>query len=186
MGARLRDCALAQAADEAVAARASVISTRVSPEALAVHVTAAMRQSITDGTWLCAKEEPQYLAPQFRWALVRDALTLAWTKHGVTGRHPRSTEWERTYGQPIRGDTCARQLGNVQRRYDQDQRDPAAMTALAWGTRPEPAIEQAAGARASDQDWPQQLTTALSAFTRCQWPRNYLRAAPLTPAAPRK
>ena len=186
MPARLRDCALSQAADEAAAARAAVISTRVCPEALAGHVTAAMRQAVTDGTWLCGREEPQYLAPQFRWALVRDALTLAYSKQGITGRHPRSAEWERTYGQPIPGDTCARQLGDIQGRYDQDQRDPIAMTALIWGTRREPAIEQAAGAHASDEDWTQQLASALSAFTRCRWPRNYLRTTPHTPAAPRK
>jgi hypothetical protein len=60
------------------------------------------------------------------------------------------------------------------------------MTALAWGTRREPAIEQAAGAHASDEDWTQQLTSALSVFTRCRWPRNYLRTTPRTPAAARK
>ena len=43
MDERRRDCALAHAADEAVAARAAVISARVSPDALAVHVVTAMR-----------------------------------------------------------------------------------------------------------------------------------------------
>ena len=77
MGTRQRDCAISHAADAAVAARAPAISTRVSPAALAAHVVTAMRQVISDGTPGCAAEEPQYLAPSYRWALVRDALRSA-------------------------------------------------------------------------------------------------------------
>jgi hypothetical protein len=182
MPVRLRDCALSHAVDRAISSRVQVISSRVSPEELAVHVVAAMRQAITDGTWLCAKEEPRYLAPQYQWALVRDALNLAYRKSTVSGRHPRSDEWEDQYGRPIPGDTCARQLGEVQRWYDHDQRDPAATSALVWGTRTFSAIEEAIGARASDEDWNQRLTDALSAFSRLRWPRNYLRPATATPS----
>jgi hypothetical protein len=56
------------------AARAAVISARVSPGLLAAHVTAAMRQALADGSWLCGTEEPQFLAPPYRWALVLEAL----------------------------------------------------------------------------------------------------------------
>ncbi len=63
MDARPRDCALAHVTDAAVAARAAVISSRVSPGQLAAHVTAAMRPGLADGPWLCDREEPHYLAP---------------------------------------------------------------------------------------------------------------------------
>jgi hypothetical protein len=177
MLARLRDCALSHSVDHAVSSRIPVISSRVGPVELAAHVVAAMRQAVTDGTWLCAKEEPQYLAPQYQWALVRDALTLAYRKNTVSGRHPRSSEWEDQYGRPIPGDTCARQLGEVQRWYDHDQHAPASLSVLVWGTRTVSALEEAVGACAADEDWSQRLTDALSAFTRLRWPRNYLRPA---------
>jgi hypothetical protein len=90
MPGRLRDCALSQAADAAVAARATSISTRIAPGALAVHVTGAMRHAVTDGTWLCERAEPQYLAPAYRWALVLDALQQACRDGDRSGRHPQS------------------------------------------------------------------------------------------------
>ena len=75
---------------------------------------------------------------------------------------------------PSPGGTCARQLGAVQRAYDADQRDRTRLHAVAYGTRPHSAIEEAAGARRGDDDWEQRLTDALSAFRDCRWPRDYL------------
>ena len=71
---RLRDCALSHAVDAAVAARIPVISADLSGPALAVHVTAAMRAALDEGRWLCDRQEPQWLAPPYRWALVLDGL----------------------------------------------------------------------------------------------------------------
>jgi DNA helicase HerA-like ATPase len=45
--ARLRDCALSQAVDQAVASRTPLISARVSPPALAAHVVTAMRVRVS-------------------------------------------------------------------------------------------------------------------------------------------
>jgi uncharacterized protein len=179
---RLRDCAISHAADAAVAARTPAISTRVSPAALAAHVTTAIRQAIAEGTRACEPEEPQYLAPPYQWALVRDALRPARRSSG-TGRHPRSSEWERAYGQPVPGATAKAQLNAVTRWYLRDQRDNQAITAVLWGTRPRSAIEQAVGAQAGSDEWPAQLAEALEAFTRLAWPRNLLRR-PRTPASP--
>jgi hypothetical protein len=170
MDDRLRDCAISHAADAAVAARAPAISTRVSPAGLAAHVVTAMRQVISGGTPGCAGEEPQFLAPPYRWMLVRAALRTA--PDGA--RHPRSEEWERAYGEPVPGATAAQQLRVINRRYTRDQRDTQAIRIVIWGTRPRPAIEQAIGARAGNGDWPARLADALTAFARLPWPRKLL------------
>jgi hypothetical protein len=72
MDFRLRDCALSQAVDSAVAARASVTYQAVNPGVLAGHVVAAMRQAISDGGWICERSEPQYLAPTYRAGFAHD------------------------------------------------------------------------------------------------------------------
>ena len=183
-GDRLRDCALSHAADAAVAARVSAISTRISPGALAAHVAAVMRQAVADGTPGCAAEEPQYLAPPYRWALVRDALRTAVPG---AGRHPRSGEWERAYGQPVPGRTAAQQARTVARWHARDQRDTQGVAAVIWGARPRPAIEQAVGCRAGDPGWPAQLAETLTAFARSPWPRALLRRSPpRSQAAPKQ
>jgi hypothetical protein len=185
MDARLRDCAISHATDAAVAARVAAISTRLSPAALAAHVVTAMRQAVSDGKPGCPAEEPQYLAPPFRWALVRDALRTA-APPGGEGRHPRSAEWERTYGQLVPGGTAAQQFRAVTRWCARDQRDVQAIATVIWGTRTRIAIEQAVGCRADDPGWPAQLAQMLAAFARSPWPRALLRRTPARSQASRK
>jgi hypothetical protein len=64
---RLRDCAIGLAVDAAVASRAAAISSRVSPAALAEHVTRTIRTALA-GELLCDGDqdglEPQWLAPR--------------------------------------------------------------------------------------------------------------------------
>ncbi len=173
--ARLRDCALSHAADQAIAARIPAFSTRISADALAVHITDVLREAATTGTQLCGTGEPRYLAPAYRWAIVADALKTASRSTG-NGRHPSSDDWERDYGQPIPGDTCARQYSTVKRWYDRDQHDRDALTIIAWGTRPRSAIEQAAGTTRTDAQWNRQLGDLLEAVGSPRWPLNYLRS----------
>jgi len=71
---RLRDCSVSHAVDAAVAARIPVISARLSGPGLAVHVVAAMRAALDEDRWLCDQQEPRWLAPPYRWALVLDSL----------------------------------------------------------------------------------------------------------------
>jgi hypothetical protein len=170
MDGRLRDCAISHVADAAVAARIPVISTRVSPARLAVHVVTSMRQVISNGTPDCAGEEPQFLAPPYRWMLVRAALRTA----ADGGRHPRSDEWEYAYGESLPGATGAQQLRVINRRYTRDQQDTQAVRIVIWGTRPRPAIEQAIGTRPGSGDWPTRLADTLTAFARLPWPRKLL------------
>ena len=178
MTSRLRDCAVSHAVDAAVAARIPVISARLGGAALAVHVTAAMHTALDDGRWLCDQHEPQWLAPPYRWALVLDSLQALHRRDPDAGPHPRTAEWQAAYSRAIPGPTCAGQLQAVQLWYDTDQRDVRLVRAVGYGTRPAPAIEQAVGARAADQDWRQRLADALTAFRDCRWPLDYLRPEP--------
>ncbi len=178
MGARQRDCAISHAVDDAVAARVPAICTRVSPAGLAAHVVATMRQAITEGTPACEPEEPRYLAPPYQWALVRDVLRPAY-QSPATGRHPRSGEWERAYGQPVPGDSGKDQFITVTRWYLRDQRDTQAIATIAWGTRSRPAIERAVGTHASSDDWAAQLAEALDALTPLSWPSHLMSREPV-------
>jgi DNA helicase HerA-like ATPase len=172
--ARRRDCALGQAVDDAVAARAAAITSRVSPGPLAVHVVTAMRHAVTDGTWPCDREEPPYLAPSYQWVLVLEALRAA-CRDGLDGRHPRSADWEQAYGRGIPGPDGASQLAAVTRWHAAAQRDPRQLHAVAWGRRPDPALERAAGAKAGDQQWTERVACHLDAFVQpCRWPLDYL------------
>ena len=186
MPPRLRDCAISHGVDAAVTVRVPVITSRVSPLGLASHVSAAIRSRVSRGAWLCPREEPRWLAPAYQWTLVLDALKSADRKNPGSGPHPRSPEWERTYGRGVSGDTCARQVGTVQRWYDSAQRDAWEVRAVAFGVDHPSAIETAVGARADDDDFEERLTGYLDQFVDCRWPRLYLTsAAPAGPSEPR-
>jgi DNA helicase HerA-like ATPase len=176
MPSRLRDCAISHGVDAAVSVRVPVIARRVSPVGLAAHVSTAIRARVSQGSWLCQREEPRWLAPAYQWTLVLDALKSADRKSPGAGPHPRSSEWERTYGQAIAGDTCARQVGIVQRWYDRAQRDAWEVRAVAFGVDGPSAVERAAGAAAEDDDFEERLTGCLDQFVDCRWPRLYLTA----------
>ena len=176
MPARLRDCALSHGVDTAVSVRVPVIAGRVSPVGLAAHIATAIRARLARGTWLCQREEPRWLAPAYQWTLVLDALKSADRKNPGAGPHPRSAEWERTYGRAITGETCARQVGTVQRWYDWAQRDAWEVRAVAFGVDGPSAVERAVGAAAEDDDFEERLTTYLDQFVDCRWPRLYLTA----------
>jgi hypothetical protein len=186
MPARLRDCAISHGVDAAVSVRVPVITGRVSPVGLASHVATAIRARLSRGSWLCQREEPRWLAPAYEWTLVLDALKSADRKNPGAGPHPRSAEWERTYGRAITGDTCARQVGTVQRWYDGAQRDPWEVRAVAFGVDAPSAAEQAVGAAAEDDDFEDRLASYLEQFVDCRWPGLYLTADPLAdpPASP--
>jgi uncharacterized protein len=174
---RARDCGVSHAVDAAVAARASTFSARVSADALASHVAAALRRWIADGGQECVFPEPQWLAPAFRWALILDDLKTLDRKTPGSGRHPRTAEWEASTGRPISGETCARQIGVVQRWYDADQRNPADVRRIAFGTVRPAAVETAVAAKSGDEDWEQRLSEALTQLHDCRWPLDYLRGA---------
>jgi hypothetical protein len=107
---------------------------------------------------------------------VLDALKSLDRKTPGAGPHPRSAEWERMYGQVITGDTCARQVGTVQRWYDAAQRDSWEVRTVAFGVDAPSAIERAVGAIAEDDDFEERMTGYLEQFIDCRWPRLYLTA----------
>jgi DNA helicase HerA-like ATPase len=179
MPSRLRDCAISHGVDAALGTRVPVIAGRVSPVGLASHVSTAIRSRVSRGSWLCQREEPVWLAPAYKWTLVLDALKSADRMSPGAGPHPRSSEWERTYGQAITGDTCARQVGTVQRWYDGAQRDDWEVRAVAFGVDSPSDVEKAVGARSENDDFEERLTGYLDQFVDCRWPRLYLTADPL-------
>ena len=176
MPSRLRDCAISHGVDAAVSVRVPVIARRVSPAGLAAHASTVIRARVSRDSWLCQREEPRWLAPAYQWTLVLDALKTADRNSPGAGPHPRSSEWERTYGQAIAGDTCARQVGAVQRWYDAAQRDAWEVRAVAFGVDGPSAVERAVGAAAEDDDFSERLAGYLDQFVDCQWPRLYLTA----------
>ena len=64
----------------------------------------------------------------------------------------------------------------IQRWYDADQRNPADVRRIAFGTV-RPAVETAVGAKSGDEDWEQRLSEALTQLHDCRWPLDYLRDA---------
>ena len=149
------------------------------PDLIAALTCEARPTGLTRDKWLCQQEEPKWLAPCYKWTLVLDALKRLDRKSPGTGPHPRSAEWERTYGQAIVGETCARQVGTVQRWYDAGQRDAGQVRAVAFGVDEASAIERAVGAGAESDDFEERLTGYLDQFVDCRWPRLYLTAEPL-------
>ena len=139
-------------------------------------MAAALRRWSGDRGRECSFPEPQWLAPAFRWALILDSLKTLDRREPGAARHPQSASWEQSHGRPIPGETCARQIGAVQRWYDADQRDAGRVRGVAFGTVNPAAVERAVGARASDEDWEQRLSEALDEFHDCRWPLDYLRA----------
>jgi hypothetical protein len=170
---RLRECALAHAVDEAVAARMPAISSSISPDPLAAHVTAVMHQAIAADTRGCGDEEPQLLAPPYKWAVVRDELLIASREPGA-GRHPLSEAWERAYGRPIPGDTAEDQLNAVNGWYMRDQCDILLIGTTLWGSRPRSALERAVGVRPDSGNWNAALHVALKPFINLDWPLRLL------------
>jgi hypothetical protein len=167
---------VSHAVDTAVAARASSFSARVSPDALASHVAAALRTWIADGRRACVFPEPEWLAPAYRWVLILDDLKTLERKSPGCGVHPQTAEWEAATGRSIPGNTCADQIGALQRWYEGDQRNGADLRRIAFGTVRPAALETAVGAKTGDEDWEQRLSEALTQLHDCRWPLDYLRS----------
>jgi hypothetical protein len=173
-GTRLADCALARATDQAVASRTAAIGGRISGPALAAHVTAAMRAAIHDQQFLCSPEEPTWVAPAYRWALVLDSLRIRERDHPGAGPHPSTAEWAGQYGRTVTGSSCVEQFATVQRWDDQARRGHQ-VHLIAYGSGAPSAVEQAVGARASDPDWTQRCIAALEDFSDCPWALDVFR-----------
>jgi hypothetical protein len=179
---RALDCALSHAVDAAVASRSTVMTRRVSPGGLAAHVVHALRDHIATGRPHIG-EEPEWLAPSYRWCYVWDALKND-SDVIYDGRHPRSAEWEEVYSQIIPGDTRDEQLATVTRWFDDDQQDNATLNSIAFGAYSPSAIAATVGALPSKPDWTDRLTRQLKHFTDCRWPLQVLAGTASTVPRP--
>jgi hypothetical protein len=81
--ARILDCAVSHAVDDAVAVRSSVLRPETSPGLLAGHVCDTLRELAAGRGHRCATDDMAYLAQPFRWERLRHALATASPGGGV-------------------------------------------------------------------------------------------------------
>ncbi|HEY3608107.1 MAG TPA: ATP-binding protein [Pseudonocardiaceae bacterium] len=138
--ARLVDCALSHAVDDAVAVRSASLQADTGADALAGHVRDALAGLLRGLPSPCPADALAYLATPFRWALVRRELRSA----PGPDRHPRTAEWEHRFHRAVPGRTAEEQLAVVESRLLRDLDDTEAVDAVSHGTRRPSAIETAA------------------------------------------
>jgi hypothetical protein len=170
---RTLHCALSHAVDAAVASRSAVIASRVSSAALAEHVTEVLRDCLIRGE-RHAQEEPEWLAPAYRWSLVWDSLKRIELTQPNSGPHPESEVWRLTYGRAVPGESSADQLKLVAEWIAVDQRDSASLRTIAYGNDEAPAITGPVGVRPDSPQWTARLTEVLGVFQSCDWPLRVL------------
>jgi uncharacterized protein len=174
MERRLRDCALAQAVDTAVAARIPVMAARVPGPALAEHATTAMTVALDSNRWLCTWHEPEWNAPACVWRGILGELREYEREHPGGGPHPDTARWEELAGQVIPGDAVAEQAAIVAQ-WDADARGEAGvMRVVGLGNRSPSALEEAVGTTVTNPAWPRRLAAAITAFGECAWPLQQL------------
>jgi hypothetical protein len=144
-----------------------------------------MRAALGEGSWPCQRDEPQWLAPAWRWERLL-AILESWERdHPGGGPHPDTSAWQASLDRRIPGATSAQQAAAVWSWHARAQREPRAITGATFGHRTPSVIEQAVGARASDPDWDTRLASSLADFSLDgpQWPASLLRS-PQSEAAP--
>jgi uncharacterized protein len=178
--ARVRQCALSHAVEDAVAARSPALSAGAGPDALARHVIDVLEGYLA-GELRCADEELDYLARPYRWLPLADVLAAAQRADPRAGRHPRSSGWERTYGRRIPGATAEEQLATVRAWLGADLADESKLRTVAFGLQAPGKLELAVGSTFTAYDWASRLEATLSeSFVGCRWPQRFL----LTDGAP--
>lgn len=170
---RLRDCALSQAIDHAVAARAATLDRISGPDALAAHVLATL-PGLPEHTTSCDNREPQWLATPHRWVFVLHDLEDTVRESPHHPAHPRTDDWNATHQARIPDKSCAEQFDYVQRSYEADQRNTAVIRTIAYGAERISTLETAIGASRDSPDWSARRDQALSNFVQCTWPSLYL------------
>jgi DNA helicase HerA-like ATPase len=176
---RRRDCAIAQAVTAAVDSRAAAAaSSSVSPGDLIQHVAGALRSQLR-ALPACPAIELEWLAREYRWNPVWQALDSRVRQDPETPRHPDSARWEKLYRRPIPGTTCRQQREAVAAWGAASWSGPAALATLHFGVDDQSALERVVGTARTDRDWRSRLTAVLSAFSlTAPWPQAYLRAIP--------
>ena len=166
---RARDCMIGHLVDAAVGARSPIVARAAAPDALAAHVSKAMREMLLGGAGSCALPEPEWLAPPFRWCLVWDGLKRVVRKRPDAPRHPRTAEWERRYGCRLPGADAAAQLARVEEWYRADERDVVARHQVYFGAHAPSAVERVLGVPPGDGQWGDRLDRTLAGFHEVRW-----------------
>jgi hypothetical protein len=145
---RVRECALSQAVDEAVAARSATFD--YSPDHLARHVLDELNAQ-ADRAETCPDAE-RFLARRFRWVPLRNRLTDA-QQGGQSERHPDTDRLQQTFGRVIPGETLEDQITTVTDWLRADLQDSTAIRAVLLGDRTPSRLEKAIGARTGTPAW---------------------------------
>lgn len=171
---RLRDCALSHAIDHAVATRAAALNRTSGPDAFAAHVLATL-PGLPGHSLPCDREEPQWLATPYRWAIVIEELETAVRSNPRYGAHPRTSEWNTYNKSHIPYEQCHKQLAFVQTLQDADQQDLVAILNITYGAKNRSVLEMAIGAERDSPNWSSRRDQALNNFVQCAWPSRYLK-----------
>jgi hypothetical protein len=171
--ARVLECAVSHAVDEAVAVRSGQLQPNTSTESLAWHCCEVLRESLArDGENHCPDDDWGFLAKPYRWTLVKQELARSL---GEEKRHPWSGEWEQSYGRAIPGDTAYAQYLAVSAWSAQDTREQAVRDAVTFGTLRPSAIESAIGGVVTDgESWDTKVADAIAEFPDADWAVDHL------------
>jgi hypothetical protein len=169
--ARVVQCAISHAVDDAVDVRSAQLQPELSPSTLAEHCCVALTESLfRDGEDHC--DEERFVAKPLQWSVVASKLALRWADGE---RHPESAEWERRYHRLIPGDTAYEQ-GEAVRGWDtQATADKNITDAVTFGTQRPSALELAMGGTVTqDEEWSTKAETALIPFAEAEWSLTFL------------
>jgi hypothetical protein len=180
LDARLLDCAVSHAVDEAVAVRSGQLQPDTSGEDLARHCTTVLRESLArDGENLCPDDDWGFVATPYRWAPVKQALARSLDQED---RHPDSATWEHRYRRPIPGENRYEQYLAVDSWTVQDDREQGVRDRVTFGTLRPSAIESVVGGVVGDgESWDDKAAAALGRFTDADWVLGHLVPASRMP-----
>ena len=178
-------CALSHAVDAAVAARTSFLGVHADPAALAMQVTAILRDLAASGR-PCPQLPPQWMVPVGQWNQIVNKLDEHVRAAGPDSPpHPDTSTWAGHYGQLVPGATSGEQLATARASRDAawTELTTAQRRALVFGARDPSAIEKAVGGHEGEPRWRNQATAAMTAtFADGGWALTWLAPRRSTPS----
>ena len=149
-----------------MAGRSTVLAATTGPADLSTHVLAHLFGRL-DGQTVCAAEEPQFLAPAYRWSPIVDILRELPPDEPADDR---AAEWQARLGRPVLGRTIGEQTEAAQFWMDTDVADPALRRAVLLGRDSPSPIEAAIGVGQASPDWTTRLNLVLpEVFVADDW-----------------
>ncbi|MFI6029879.1 ATP-binding protein [Amycolatopsis magusensis] len=165
--ARLLECALSHAVDDAVGVRSGQLQPGTSAEDLARHCYEVLSRSLAGEENHCLDDDWGFLAKPYRWLPVKQELER---RLGDEQRHPRSADWEHRYRRAIPGDDCYAQCLAVHHWIGQEARDQVTRDAVTFGTLRPSVVETVVGGVVADGTaWDTRAIEAIDQFDEADW-----------------